>query len=629
MCIHAYIVGGASVGGQSEDDVNVGNVKPTPVAKCRRLPCKGLRCQHGYEHGLDDNGCQTCHCRSLQMIATTTVPLVEPCPQMDCPEKFCPKGMQLDDRGCPTCQCLGCPSLNCPSHLNCRDGYVVDEQTGCERCECNIARDSERLQPIAAVTLPVTEKAVPASKDRELLQASEKSLPVSPEATSCPDPVQCFLQCSEGFAVDAAGCQRCACLEDSRAALHGDGLLCRPVECDISCTGGYGTDENGCEICNCAEKDENEAKRKKKDCPKTECAPQCELKVGKTGCPVCACKEDDVIECDSTALVTCSMYCPGGYDRDSRGCEICECRPLADEKAPDVVTEFVTCAPFDEALCVERCDSLFVIRFDENGCEACECVTGQPEFTTPVLRSHCPALLECTLECPEALERDERGCEICMCRQPEVDERLKETGNAGPEVKQVYCPAIECPLPFCRMVTDKECPRCQCDRPGEIDAMQTGATCPEIECIDTCPGGHRVDEETGCPSCACVDDRSVIVVTSDPFATRDSEFVYEEEAESQEPNPTPYAAWTDAMPEAPPTTLAAPVTDIADPEGYPAEVMCSGRSCNKKCINGLRKSEGEECFICECNPESRSSKRLVDVSVFNARKGKTWRYINA
>lgn len=618
MRICACILGIASAGGQSEDDVNVDKVKPVPVAKCRRLPCKGLRCHHGYEHGIDDNGCQTCQCRSLQMIGTTAPPVVEVCPQVDCPARFCPKGIQLDDRGCPTCQCLGCPPLICPSLLNCRDGHVVDEETGCERCECNNALDSERPSP-------VTEKAIPDSMDGKLL-------PVSPEARRCPDPLQCFMQCSEGFAVDAAGCQLCACLEDRRAAPHSDGPLCHPIECDISCKGGYGTDENGCEICSCAEKDESEAERKK-NCPKIACAPQCVLKVGKTGCPVCTCKDDDVVECDATALITCSLYCPGGYDRDSRGCEICECRPLADEKSQDGrVTDFVTCAPLNEELCAERCE-LFFLRFDENGCEVCQCVEDPAEFTTPSLEQECPALFECTLECPETLERDERGCEICMCRKPEVDERLTETGNAGPEVKQDGCPAIDCPLPWCRMVPDQECPRCQCDGPPEANATQTDVTCPEVHCAEACPGGHRLDEETGCPSCACVDDRKVrsgIVVTSD------SGLVHETDIESQEPNPTPVATWSDAMPEVP-TTSTAPLTDVTDPAdgseatwtGYPAEVMCSGRNCNKKCINGLRMSEGEECFVCECNPESRPTKRLVDISIFNARKGKTWRYINS
>ena len=56
---------------------------------------------------------------------------------------------------------------------------------------------------------------------------------------ACKDQVVCDLACTNGYQVDANGCQICQCNE------------CAPLACKMYCQYGLKTDANGCDLCEC------------------------------------------------------------------------------------------------------------------------------------------------------------------------------------------------------------------------------------------------------------------------------------------------------------------------------------------------------------------------------------------
>jgi len=155
-------------------------------------------------------------------------------------------------------------------------------------------------------------------------------------------PVTCELYCEDGFAIDASGCEVCACADPPPPP------MCEPILCTLYCEGGFATDERGCPTCACE--------------PPVECAPvlcdlYCEggLAQDENGCEICTCEEPPPPACEP---VLCDLYCEHGFTTDERGCDICAC-----EEPPPPACEPVLCDLYCE----------YGFTTDERGCDVCAC----------------------------------------------------------------------------------------------------------------------------------------------------------------------------------------------------------------------------------------------------------------
>jgi len=102
---------------------------------------------------------------------------------------------------------------------------------------------------------------------------------------------------------------------------------------------------------------------------------------------------------------------------------------------------------------------------------------------------------------------DDAGCPICTCRQLTAFLRHRAT-----------CPPLDCshvvcvgPVRFSSRLVG-HCPVCECvpvdDEAKESVGTVTSSSCPELNCSEhiRCRGGRKLDVQTGCETCECVDD---------------------------------------------------------------------------------------------------------------------------
>lgn len=230
------------------------------------------------------------------------------CRQERC-SRTCPNGFIIDADGCNTCRCQSgsdqssCPSIDCPT--SCPQGYQTDSE-GCMTCDCR----TEPAQPRVLRTSPQRE---------------------------CP-PV-CYIGCQYGNRQDENGCPICQCKTKDEA--------CGKEQCMMECPTGFATDSQGCETCECNSVPEKGAERNREapDCSKTAlCTLYCRYGFikGRDGCDTCRCarrstyrhharverrygkgnKSEDA--CGVRPM--CAMFCPHGFVKDRKGCDICTCR---------------------------------------------------------------------------------------------------------------------------------------------------------------------------------------------------------------------------------------------------------------------------------------------------------------
>ncbi|MGI5862618.1 MAG: hypothetical protein ACOX6T_11255 [Myxococcales bacterium] len=135
--------------------------------------------------------------------------------------------------------------------------------------------------------------------------------------------------------------------------------------------------------------------------------------------------------------VLCDMWCPNGFQRDERGCEICACNPGcrsdAECAAGEVCRQDPThpcswgpcpmhelappmlclpaCSSLDERACGQRPDCRGVYG---SACDPSGNCTPDREFRCEDANGACEPVL-CDMWCPTGFQRDERGCEICAC----------------------------------------------------------------------------------------------------------------------------------------------------------------------------------------------------------------------
>jgi hypothetical protein len=276
----------------------------------------------------------------------------------------------------------------------------------------------------------------------------------------------------------------------------------------------------------------------KADCPEVMCRMYCEhgWAVNKTtGCEMCACHECEPL--------SCRMDCEHGLAQDERGCDMCQCRDTPTAPAPAPVPSRTNGCP--GVMCAMWCENGFEVDPD-TGCEVCSCKADCPEVMCRMYCEHGWAVnettgcemcachecepLPCRMDCEHGLAQDERGCDMCQCRDTPA--------APAPSPDKAPCPGVMCDMwcehgfavnaetgcedcvchecgPLCDMycehgnaVDERGCEKCQCLVAGEENTTTTTKAeeeeeCAPVMCKIACPNGWAVDPDTGCEFCGC------------------------------------------------------------------------------------------------------------------------------
>ncbi|XP_069957540.1 kielin/chordin-like protein isoform X2 [Cherax quadricarinatus] len=294
--------------------------------------CVEPSCSPGCDVIMDAvTGCLACSCNEDNFI---------------CPQKICPRNCEniFDlQTGCPSCKC-NCSydsATGTPCPVDCVVHEVVDELTGCKRCECD-----------------------PNSLGSPVVQRQ-----VCPVNFTAPCPMDCAVI---RILDEETGCEKCECDPNNPGDLFGLHQLPRahycPTDhtgkppCPMDCAIHYIVDEEtGCEKCEC---DPNNPDNpfglhqlpRAHYCPtdhtgKPPCPMDCAIHYTvdeETGCEKCECDPNNPAnpfglhqlppplpqpsgqDCpiDHTGKLPCPMDCAIHYVVDKKtGCEKCECDP--------------------------------------------------------------------------------------------------------------------------------------------------------------------------------------------------------------------------------------------------------------------------------------------------------------
>jgi hypothetical protein len=213
-----------------------------------------------------------------------------------------------------------------------------------------------------------------------------------------------------------------------------------------------------------------------------------------TGCPVCQCREDAGIAANQTMVIgrpdghepastscanqaLCRMFCSLGFKTDASGCPVCSCL--------DDPCESVNCR--DQAVCEPQpCG-------DRHPCTqlSAKCIARLP----------CPEPM-CANFCPAGYARNPEGCMTCDCVVVPAEHKCDgEICNEGRVCRNVSSPGLTVPKLTCTVKTlcesmrDKPLglgavkPTCEAD--GSFMSMQCNAPSAECWCVDG--SGREVD----------------------------------------------------------------------------------------------------------------------------------------
>lgn len=192
----------------------------------------------------------------------------------------------------------------------------------------------------------------------------------------------CTRTCPQGFIIDAEGCNTCRCQPAP------DQESCPAIECPDRCLHGYVTDSAGCMTCDC--RTEDAPPRASHSSPQRGSSRRYASRAERHQ------SKGSSSQGDCGVSPICMMYCEHGFQKDSRGCDICTCRedPPAEaaqlpanssaqqpEYFPDAPAQIPADVPAKQPSapdCIrKRCHRHMTCSFgfvkDEFGCDTCVC----------------------------------------------------------------------------------------------------------------------------------------------------------------------------------------------------------------------------------------------------------------
>lgn len=269
----------------------------------------------------------------------------------------------------------------------------------------------------------------------------------------------CSSACSNGFIIDADGCNTCRCQPGP------DQSSCPALECPSTCPQGYLTGSDGCMTCDCRTgQSQTRVSRTspRRECPLATCYMYCQYgnKKDENGCDICSCKSKE----ETCGQQQCMKECPAGFLTDSRGCDLCECKTVTESKAS---------CPTNQ--CLKHCTYGF--EKDSLGCDICSCATSRNRTRQ---FPDCSKTSLCTLHCSYGFIKGRDGCNICKCarrstaRRPARTERRFGKGSSSEDVCGV--------TPMCTMFCEhgfqkdrKGCDTCFCQQDPSVQPAQLPA----------------------------------------------------------------------------------------------------------------------------------------------------------
>ncbi len=187
-----------------------------------------------------------------------------------------------------------------------------------------------------------------------------RSNPINPYNCTIPT---CAKKC-EGYKI-VDRCMICECGGGGDVDVQQEEVDCNiagfNASCKIGCPYGYNNDANGCPVCECRSNPINPF-----NCNIPTCETRCEGYKIVDRCMTCECGgggdvdvQQEEPECNIADFKTnCAIGCPYGYNNDSNGCPVCECRSNPSN-------------PFNCNIptCETRCENYKIV----DRCMTCEC----------------------------------------------------------------------------------------------------------------------------------------------------------------------------------------------------------------------------------------------------------------
>ncbi|CAD5113765.1 DgyrCDS2934 [Dimorphilus gyrociliatus] len=527
---------------------------------CPKLSLCHLNCSYGFFY---DNGCPICKCH-------------EPCKDYTCPDKAkvcaakpdltCWKPPCYSKPSCikPTSNTSQCKVLNCEP---CRYGNKVDDR-GCKVCECI-------TDPCVAARCSAGEKCV-AVRMKYCQNEICHEAKCYKTCSSCPN------SCPFGFNITHETCPNCTCSRDPCLKTSvcqvgqkctAEKLICMPNDnlCDYrpyfaSC----GQSSGNCKICQ--NKCDYGYILGEDNCPKNcTCSPDpclalhCSANnINPTKCkrskPLCTGDDSTIEKCSkgpykAECVEACSLSsercdlsrCPYNYPRTS-GCTVCICESPCDS-AP--------CQP-DEYCGIEEFEGLKLAV-----CKKEDRV--------------CPPLDMCNLNetCKFGRSTDEKGCELCSCKDPCKFITCHNDSVCVPESR--FCASYPCRPTSVRCVS-----KCEAAKDYNLMSSIHNPIIPQIDynCTKANINFERVQCYKGTNICFCVDEKTGDYINN--TATLGKPNCSKGEGSKQ-----------------------------ICPNGKKAKV-CAVNACNFQCCPGYPKAVCKTNPCNNCEPEFTYNGRIVD-----------------
>jgi len=258
-----------------------------------------MRCPQA--HSCVDDYCGGCN---AHFFDSTGMEICKPCPVGPLCAIACEFGYKKDVNGCPICSCQPPPV--------CSDGSTP---VACFQDPC--ASQTTKC-PGAASCVPNYCGGCNA------LYYDAQGKPFDCAHPPCAD-MMCSLFCEWGNNVDSNGCPVCSCRSKPVCQNGKKAVACKANPCGAQrevCPSAHSCQVDNCGACT-ARYFNSTGSEICIGCEPILCEIACMNGFAtnpKTGCLECSCRP----QCND---LKCALMCPNGFEVDSNGCEICQCRP--------------------------------------------------------------------------------------------------------------------------------------------------------------------------------------------------------------------------------------------------------------------------------------------------------------